>query len=128
MDFGARLARDNQIQRAGNTAIRYDDRTKVGAFHDALVVVQAETARSIAFSRFVVALNTASEKDWLDIVAKTDFPFAAGKQDTKREEAKFREIIRSNQPILLLPENDRPADQARQSWLSADSNRMEGGH
>ena len=89
MNFGACFARDDQVKRAGNAAFRNDDGAKIGALHDAFIVAQAETTRRIPFSRFVVALNTACEKYWLDIVCKTNLPLAAGKQNTKREETKF---------------------------------------
>jgi len=67
MYFGTGLACDDQIQSAGDAAFGYDDRTKLGPFHDAVIVAQAEATHGISLGRFVVALNTACLEDRFDI-------------------------------------------------------------
>ena len=125
MNFGARLARDNQIQRAGDATFRYDHGPKIGAFHDAFIVAEAEATRRISFGGFIVARDTAGLKNRLNIVAETNLTLAARKQNTKREETKFRKFIRSHRRILLSSENDRLAKMPMQSWLSTDTSRMQ---
>jgi hypothetical protein len=54
MNLWISLMGDQQIQAAGHAAIWHDDGTKVGTFHDAVIVTKTEAARRIAFSRLVV--------------------------------------------------------------------------
>ena len=54
LDFRTGLIRDDQIERAGDTAIWYYDRTELGTFHDAVIVSHTEAAGSNTFSSLIV--------------------------------------------------------------------------